>query len=247
MNQKQRLTLPLPLVACAVMSGLLCPSQPLSAATIWNGPTITFTKPNGGDPTLAENQDRMTSNVWVTRAATHGIYNAKAETGYARFFSPGDTEWSYGLLADYASLSYTNWEGMFGGSAGGGPPSMLNKDAVVHLKTDDIYLSIKFTAWSMGVAGGGFTYLRSTPGSVQPPPPSPKLANLSVVANGSFRFSFTNAPGYTFTVLGSTNAALAISNWTVLGTVTDSPAGFYQFTDSNAPANSRRFYVVRWP
>ena len=247
MNQKQCLTLPFPLVALTVMSGLLCQSQPLSAATIWNGPTITFTKPNGGDSTLPENQDRMTSNVWVTRGVTHGIYNAKTETNYTHFFSPGDTEWSYGLLTDYASLSYTNWEGLFSGSAGGGPVSSLNKDAVLHLKTDDIYLSIKFTAWSMGVAGGGFTYLRSTPGSVQPPPPSPKLANLTVVANGSVRFSFTNAPGYTFTVLGSTNVALALSNWTVLGTVTDSPAGFYQFTDSTAPANSRRCYLVRWP
>jgi hypothetical protein len=39
---------------------------------------------------------------------------------------------------------------------------MMNLDMVVHLITDDIYLDIKFTSWTGGGNGGGFTYERST-------------------------------------------------------------------------------------
>jgi hypothetical protein len=227
--------------------GLLQPAAEASPI-IWTGPTTTFTKAAAGDPMLPENQDRLTSLVWITRAGTQGIYNAKTETLYAHNFSPADTEWAYGVLADYATLSYTSWEGLYSGNIGGGPPSTLNKDIVVHLKSDDIYLSLKFTAWAAGsLGGGGFSYIRSTPGSVQTPPPSPKIGNPVVLGNGSVRFSFTNSPGFTFTVLGSTNVALPLASWTVLGSITNSPAGFYQFTDTTAPANARRFYVVHWP
>jgi len=240
-----------PQVALAIVLAalLLVAASPTAAATVWNGPTTEFTKADFADPTQAANQDRLTSNVWLSRASGGGLYNAKTETFYSHLSSPADTEWSYGQLADYASLSYTNWEAWFGGASAGGPGSTLNKDAVLHLKTDDIYLSIKFVAWSNGhlEPGGGFSYVRSTPGSVQVPPPAPALTNLTVLGNGSFRFSFTNTSGYTFTVLGSTNVELALSNWTKLGSVTDSPAGFYQFTDSTAPPNTRRFYLVRWP
>ena len=39
---------------------------------------------------------------------------------------------------------------------------MLDKDMIVHLITDDIYIDIKFTAFSGGGPGGGFSYQRST-------------------------------------------------------------------------------------
>src|SRR6185503_16321090 len=37
------------------------------AATVWDGPTISFTKSDYANPFLAENQDRLTANVWITR------------------------------------------------------------------------------------------------------------------------------------------------------------------------------------
>ena len=48
-------------------------------------------------------------------------------------------------------------------------PKILNKDAVVHLKSDNIYLSIKFLAWS-AFGAGGFSYQRSTAPTVLPAP-----------------------------------------------------------------------------
>jgi len=129
----------------------------LGAQTIWTGPTMTFSKANFVDWTLAENQDRITDIVWITRADTHGIFNIFSENSYTEEFSPADTEWAFGTTSDALILSYDPWE-----EAIGTPPDMMNLDMVVHLITDDIYIDIKFTAWTGGGNGGGFTYERST-------------------------------------------------------------------------------------
>ena len=65
----------------------------------------------------------------------------------------------------------------------------------------------------------------------------------------AFQFSFTYTPGSTSTVLCSTNAALPLASWNVLGSVTDIPpgSGFYQFTDLQATNLPRCFYCVRSP
>lgn len=75
-------------------------------------------------------------------------------------------------------------------------------------------------------------------------PPHVKGVKLG---NGNFQLSFTNVPGLGFQVLASTNIALSVTNWTVLGAPNESPAGQYQFTDSAAPANQKRFYRVSLP
>lgn len=66
------------------------------------------------------------------------------------------------------------------------------------------------------------------------------------LANGNFQLSFVNTPGISFTVLASTNLSVHLTNWTVLGTATESPAGQFQFTDTPA-TNGQRFYDVRSP
>jgi GH25 family lysozyme M1 (1,4-beta-N-acetylmuramidase) len=65
--------------------------------------------------------------------------------------------------------------------------------------------------------------------------------------SGAFQFSFTNTPGRSFTALNTTNLSLPFSNWTVLGSIFESPAGYFQFTDTSMTNNSRRFYGVRSP
>lgn len=71
-------------------------------------------------------------------------------------------------------------------------------------------------------------------------PPQLQGAKL---ANGKFQLTFINVTGLNFSILASTNLATDISNWTVLGTPTESAAGQYQFTDPTA--GSARFYRVR--
>lgn len=140
---------------------------PLSgrAATVWNGPLITYTQP-APDPTQATNRDQLTASVSLTRAVSAGMFNGVTETTYTHNVSPANTEWAVGSLANYSTLTYTNWE-----SAGGGHPvlNLPGQQLVVHLISDDIYLSLKFTALG-GQFTGGFSYVRSTPTAGNVPP-----------------------------------------------------------------------------
>lgn len=74
-----------------------------------------------------------------------------------------------------------------------------------------------------------------------------KISSLQRLVGGSIQFAFTNVPGATFTVLATTNVAKPLNTWTVLGNATESPAGSYQFTDSQSATNPARYYRVRSP
>src|SRR2546430_11208871 len=95
-----------PLMALVVLSLATVPRA--RAATVWNGPTISFTKSNYANPLLAENQDRLTANVWITRGSSQGLFNANTESRFTHFLSPAGTEWANGSLENYATLSYTD-------------------------------------------------------------------------------------------------------------------------------------------
>jgi PEP-CTERM motif len=145
-----------------VLAAFHCAGQ----GVVWTGPTISFTNNSVSDV------DVLTANVWLTRGSSQGLFNSRYETGYTRLFSPADTEWAYGQLADYASLSYANWETWNGQK----PLTMLGQNAVLHLITDDIYLAIRFTSW--GQRTGGFSYDRSTSAAV------PEPSTIAVFAGG---------------------------------------------------------------
>ncbi len=68
-------------------------------------------------------------------------------------------------------------------------------------------------------------------------------------ASATVQFSFTNAPGLSFSILATNNVAAPIATWPVMGTVTDNPpnSGQYYFTDPNPATNSTRFYILRQP
>src|SRR5450755_2828339 len=148
--------------------GLVAPMA-TEAATIWNGPLITFTQASPY-PNPPGDRDQLTPNVALTRgtpshgSGSGGIFNAVNETFFNNGISPADTEWAVGNLADYASLSYTDWT-----SVGGGSPvqNLPGQQLVVHLITDDIYLSIQFTSLP---SGPGLAYIRSTPPAADVPP-----------------------------------------------------------------------------
>ena len=125
---------------------------------IWNTGSVAFNKDSGADWTLPANQDRITDQVWLTRASTEGLFNIRNETAFTHLSSPAGTEWAYGTTANYNTLIYKDWETWTGGT-GGGPPSTVGKDAVVHLIRENIYIDIKFTAW--GRSGGQFSYVRA--------------------------------------------------------------------------------------
>jgi glucose/arabinose dehydrogenase len=151
---------------------VLSASQGVRAATLWNGPPITFTKEDGSDPSQPANQDQLTARVSITRGSCEGIYNAVTEGSYTHNFSPADTEWASGSTTNpaYQSFTYTDWETW--ARSVGGPPATPGVQAVLHLKTDDIYIDITFTGWNSCHAGSfpGFSYTRSTPPAADVPP-----------------------------------------------------------------------------
>ena len=132
--------------------------------------------PADGPSTDPANQDRITDNVWLTRDTLEGIYNIKQETEYDKliFHAPADTLWATDLnnagktiaAANYQDLAFTYWRDAYGGQVGS---SIVNRNAVVHLLTDDIYLDLRFTDWGLGGVGG-FAYMRAVaPARSRPP------------------------------------------------------------------------------
>ena len=126
--------------------------------SVWTGTILTFSKLDNTDPSLVENQDRITENLWITRNNVEGgqIYNAVSESASSKNTSPAGTAWAEGDIADYATLNYTPFR-----TATVKPKNSVGKTYVVHLIEDDIYLTIKILSWSSKKAGG-FSYERST-------------------------------------------------------------------------------------
>ena len=63
----------------------------------------------------------------------------------------------------------------------------------------------------------------------------------------TFQFTFTNVSGADFAALASTNVALPLTNWTVLGNIPELSPGQYQFIDPGATNSPQRFYKVVSP
>lgn len=195
------------------------------AATVWTGPLISYSQPTP-DPTQASNQDRITPVVWLTRAASKGLFNAFSETN-AGTLGPADTEWSFGTISNYATLHYTNWLAWLNGAS---PVTLVGQPAVVHLISEDIYITIQITFWASGGAGG-FAYERST---------SPPLClSQAVMSNGQFSFNYNANPDFTYVIEGSPD----LSSWEPLATnvASTNPMTFFEPIDS-----PRKFYRALW-
>lgn len=129
-------------------------------AIIWDGEIVTFSKESGDDPSLEENQDRITDIIWITRGNDNGeIYNIKTETE-AVDGSPGGTEWAIGDISDFDTLTYTVLRDTFSNIG----RDIVDVNLVLHLIEENIYLTVKFTDWGRGNQGnqGAFTYERSS-------------------------------------------------------------------------------------
>ncbi len=132
------------------------PVAPVSPFNIWSGPDLTFTKLDDADPSLEENQDRLTDKVWLTRGNDGGqIYNIVTETIYNQENSPVGTEWAQGTTLDIENLQFSSFRSTIR------PRQIVGRDLVLHLIEDDIYIDIRFTSWSTN-RGGGFEYVRSS-------------------------------------------------------------------------------------
>jgi hypothetical protein len=74
-----------------------------------------------------------------------------------------------------------------------------------------------------------------------------QISGAEMPGDGTFRLSFSNLSGASFQVLASTNVALPVSNWPMIGPATEMPpgSGQFQFTDPQATNLPQRFYRVK--
>lgn len=124
---------------------------------LWQGSKIMFTKADGADPSQEANQDRITDKVWITRGNQGGqIYNAVSEGSADKNNSPAGTEWALGSIsAGVKTLKFKKFRDL------AKPKNLLNKNLVLHIPAENIYIDLKFTSWSDNKKGG-FAYQRST-------------------------------------------------------------------------------------
>jgi hypothetical protein len=182
-NKSSRIVLALGFIPALLMAAL-----PARASTIWTGPAITFNH-------ISTNVDQLTPGVAITRGGSGGLYNAVTESGATVGVSPQDTQWAVGALSNYNTLAYSACPL----ESGERPPNDVGTTYVVHLINEDIYLSLKLTAWG-GAGGSGpttFSYMRSTPAVAVAPTVSitspaggaifaaPANVNLVASTNGS--------------------------------------------------------------
>jgi hypothetical protein len=166
------------------------------AVTVWSGLATGFSKAADTEWSLPQNQDRITSSVFITRALGSGIFNAESESFYTTSggglpnVSPAGTEWAWDLMGNnsglqiaatnWAALVFNPWKTAHSGAvagppgSGGGPSATVGIPGVLHVISEDIYIDIKFTSWGQGSgAGGAFSYERAID-----PVPEPNTALL---------------------------------------------------------------------
>lgn len=160
------------------MTVFLLNGNKMNAQTEWTGPILTFSKASNADWTLEANQDRITSNVWLTRENNNMLFNIAVNAYPTDAIAiPDDTEWAIGSISDgVSSLTFGEFLDIVVDSDGDAcPPCGLNTPMVLHLITDDIYIDFTLTSWNeettappgdglmgFGNPGGQFTYQRST-------------------------------------------------------------------------------------
>ena len=183
-----------------------------SAQTVWSGFDFSFAKANDAPVTEPENQDRITSNVWLTRTVQQGIYNIAAEDAYTQSLSPVGTAWATYInnpgetiaAANWADLDFEPWVEAYGGPGHIGvppiPDRLLGGNAVLHLITDNIYLDIQFTSWTSNAGGGGFSYDRA---AAPPAPPTTGDYNGNNVVDAADYVVWRDTYGQTATPHGS--------------------------------------------
>ena len=130
------------------------------------GSLVTFTKEAYADPFLVF--DNISTQVKISRANNQSIFNIVSEQGY-NGNSPGDgdgenspqgTEWNIDGwldLTDVKQRTYKPFVEIFDWNLG---ERIVGTECVMHDTINDTYWAIKFTQWTGGSNGGGFSYIR---------------------------------------------------------------------------------------
>ena len=122
---------------------------------------VRFTKVANADWRLAENQDQITPNVWLTRANEGLLFNARIEDR-PNGAGPSGTKWFLGRLEDYTEEQLFTLEfRSLKNAAGSRMKDTPGKTFIVHLVEDNVFIELTFHAWGNKSEGAGFSYSRT--------------------------------------------------------------------------------------
>jgi hypothetical protein len=201
----------------------------------------------GGDftvtpPLLPSVTTLAATSVSATNATLNGTVNPGGGATTAYF--------QYGLTKNYGSYTATN-------SLAATNTTLSVSNLISSLSLGTTYHFQLVAINSAGTSRGGdmsFTTTKPNGHKVVSIEHASQSVNFILsgsiqASGGAFQLAFTNLSGLSVTVLGSTNLALPLTNWTVLGSALESPAGSgnYQFTDLHAATKPGQFYRVRSP
>ena len=185
--------------------------------------------PGGVDPTF-----RVDAGLWAHRLVVQPDGKILAAGGNTNYWYPPEVAASWVLYRLNADGSVDNaFQPRIDSASGIGVIDMI-------VQPDGKIL-----------VGGSFTSLNGQPrnnlGRIIPTVRSPRLASAARSSDGAYQFSFTNADRAAFAILATTNVALPVAQWEVLGAPLPVGGGLYQFTDPTASTHTRRFYQLHAP
>jgi hypothetical protein len=193
-----------------------------AAPTLWTGPNTNYTQ------SAAHPADVLIPGaVSLSRNFSHWLFNTNIDHFGASTGTPSDTEWAFGALTNFASLSYKTFDLYRNGNLSGVLVGVPPKPMVVHLINENIYLSVTFTAWPSG--GGFFAYTRSTPPAAVAPSPVVAVNNPASGATFAAPANVAIAAGATVSSGTVTNVAF-FANSSLIGSRQSAP---FSITASN--------------
>lgn len=99
------------------------------------------------------------------------------------------------------------------------------------------------------VTGGDYGPIFMVDNMVITPMPKPTppivLQGGTILADGSFQFSFTNNPSSSFVIWATSDLSLPLDQWSFAGNAAEIASGQYQCTDPGASVAAQRFYCVQ--
>ena len=131
-----------------------------NSCEFFNGPSLVyFEKEDYADWTLAENQDRIKDNIWITRADRGHLFNVATEEE-SNDNSPYGTVWAQGSTEEQSSPgNYRPLKDVVV-EAFGGFNNIEGEVLSLYLPEYNEYYDVIFEAWTSGNNGGGVAYTR---------------------------------------------------------------------------------------
>lgn len=202
------------------------------AQTIWNTGNVNFSQ------TAAGQYDAITPQTHLGRTTVlNNFVCQNVSGGQSCSFNVCNTQWAYGSIANWNTLTYNNLYTVNGCT----PPDMIGRPMVLHLLSENIYLQVTFNSWTAG--SPSFSYTRTT-GSTLPVLLSAFTGSRKGTANALSWTTSTEINSSHFNVQRSTNG----TDYTTIGRVGTSAVDgnsstqlAYTYSDTH-PATGNNYY-----